>query len=139
VLSTNQKGAIAETAIIHAATRLGIVVSKPVSESLRYDLIFDVGGRLVRVQCKNARRKGDVLSIPFYSARRTGAGFTKRSYTSDEIDAVAAYSPDVDRCYLLPIEGFSGRSYVQLRLGATRNNQAAGVNWASDYELQALD
>jgi hypothetical protein len=73
VLSTNQKGAIAETAIVHAATVLGIDVYKPVSEGGRYDLIFDLG-QLVRVQCKWAAFHGDVILIRCYSARRTRGG-----------------------------------------------------------------
>ena len=139
MLTTSQKGAIAETAIVHAATCLGIGVLKPVSEGARYDVLFDLGTRFVRVQCKTAKQRSNVLVIPFCSARRTPRGFEKRSYTSAEIDAVAAYSPELRRCYLLPLEKFSCRTYVQLRLATTRNNQQAGVHWASDYELEALD
>jgi PD-(D/E)XK endonuclease len=40
MLSTNQKGAIAETAITHAAVKLGIAVYRPVAEGGRFDLIF---------------------------------------------------------------------------------------------------
>jgi hypothetical protein len=42
VLSTDQKGAIAETAIIHEATKLGVSVAKPILP-VPYDLIFDLG------------------------------------------------------------------------------------------------
>jgi hypothetical protein len=51
-LSTDQKGAIAESAIAHAAIKLGIGVYRPLSDGERYDLIFDLGERLERVQCK---------------------------------------------------------------------------------------
>jgi hypothetical protein len=52
VLTTDQKGAIAESAIVHEAIKLGVDVYKPLSEGGRYDLIFDVGSALLRVQCK---------------------------------------------------------------------------------------
>jgi PD-(D/E)XK nuclease superfamily protein len=58
VLTTNQEGAIAETAIVHAAVKLGIGLFKLISDGERYDLIFDVGSRLLRVQCKWATRMG---------------------------------------------------------------------------------
>ena len=48
----NHKGNVAEMAIAAAATKLGIDVSKPLVEHARYDLIFDIVGRLLRVQCK---------------------------------------------------------------------------------------
>jgi hypothetical protein len=46
VFSTDQKGAIAESAIACAAIKLGIDVYKPLSDGTRYDLIFDLAGRL---------------------------------------------------------------------------------------------
>jgi hypothetical protein len=54
MLTTNQNGVVAETAVIHAAVKLGIGVWIPVLGHERYDLILDVASRLVRVQCKTA-------------------------------------------------------------------------------------
>src|SRR5882762_2932808 len=58
MLTTNQRGAVAETAIIHEAVKLGIGVYQPVADE-RTDLIFDLHPRLVRVQCKTAACYGD--------------------------------------------------------------------------------
>ena len=63
MLSTDQKGAVAEIAIALAATKLGIDVYRPLHEGGRYDLILDVGGSLNRVQCKWAPRHGDVVIV----------------------------------------------------------------------------
>jgi hypothetical protein len=52
VLSSNHKGAIAEMKIATTAVELGIPILKPVQEHCRYDLGFEVGGRILRVQCK---------------------------------------------------------------------------------------
>ena len=41
-MTPDQKGSVAETAIIHAAVKLGIGVFKPVTDGYRYDLIFEV-------------------------------------------------------------------------------------------------
>ncbi len=59
----------------------------------------------------------------------------RRPYTSGEVDAIAAYCPDTDRCYLVPPHLFSGRPSMHLRLLPTRNNQQLRVNWARDYEF----
>lgn len=135
----DQKGTISETVIVHAAAKAGIGVLRPVSGGLRYDLVFDLGSRLLRIQCKTATRRGDVLSIPFYSTRRRIDGFSKHVYKMDEVDAIAAYSPDLERCYLIPPDRFAGRSCIQLRVAATRNNQQRGIHWATDYDFEALD
>jgi hypothetical protein len=46
MLSTNQKGAIAETKIAAEATALGIPVLRPIVEHGRYDLAFEIEGRI---------------------------------------------------------------------------------------------
>ena len=137
MLTTNQKGAIAETALIHAAVRLGIEVYTPVVEGGRYDLILNVRERLWRVQCKWAVKRGEVLVVACYSSRRTREGVRRRRYTARDIDAFAAYSADLDRCYFLPFERFGSRTCIQLRLSPARNNQRLGIHRADDFEFAA--
>jgi PD-(D/E)XK endonuclease len=137
VLSTDQKGSIAEIAIAGAAIRLGIDVYKPLNDGTRCDLIFDLGGQLVRVQCKWAGRYGGVLRVACYRNRRTREGLLRRLYTADEVEAFAAYCLELDRCYFLPFASFPDQPYIQLRLSPARNNQRKGINWAEDYEFGA--
>jgi PD-(D/E)XK endonuclease len=137
VLTTDQKGAIAEAAIALEAIKLGVEVYRPMAEGGRFDMIFVVDDRLLRVQCKWAPRRGDTVIVRCYSNRRAREGLRRRVYTADEIDAFAAYCPDLDRCYFLPIGSFAARTHVFLRLSPTRNNQRSLVNWARDFELAA--
>lgn len=136
MLTTDQKGAIAEAAIALAALELGIGVSRPLVER-PYDFIFDLGTKLVRIQCKWAVRRGDVVIVRCYRSRRNADGLLNRSYTTDEIDGFAAYNDELRTCYFLPLERFPRRRAIQLRLGRTRNNQKHGVNWAADHEFAA--
>jgi PD-(D/E)XK nuclease superfamily protein len=101
-MTTDQKGTIAETAIVHAAAKLGIGVFKPLTDGERYDLIFDLRPKLIRVQCKWAARRGDTVAVRFYSCRRSSDGLVKRAYSPDEVDAFAAFCVDVDHCYFFP-------------------------------------
>ena len=136
-LSTDRKGNIAEAAVALAATRLGIDVYRPIGEGGRYDMILHVEEGLLRVQCKWAPREGEVIVVRCYSCRRSRTGLLKRTYTSAEIDAIAAFCAELGTCYFLPIDLFDGRSHISLRLGPTRNNQRRGVNWAESYEFAA--
>ena len=136
-LTTDQKGSIAEAEIVAAALRLGVGVFRPLSDGERYDLIFDLRPRLLRVQCKWARRYGDVIIVRCYSARRNREGLLNRRYSRDEIDLIAAFCPDVECAYLLPPEICTGRRAVQLRLEPTKNNQQLRVNWAEDFDFAA--
>jgi prevent-host-death family protein len=138
VLTSNEKGNIAEAAIALEAIKLGIDVLKPVAEHGRYDLAFDVGNRILRVQCKWARLEGAVVCINLVGYRLTSAGGLRTKYTAEEIDAVAAYCQALDRVFLLPASEVAGRSAFYLRIAPTKNAQRAAINWADNYSLGAI-
>jgi antitoxin (DNA-binding transcriptional repressor) of toxin-antitoxin stability system len=135
MLDTNRKGAIAEAEIAAAAIRLGIPVLRPLAEHGRYDLALELGDRFLRVQCKWARRRGSVILVPCRTNRRAAEGFRRTFYSHDEIDALAAYCADVDRCYLLPGPMIWGKTMIQLRLEPARNHQRAGLHFSTHYEF----
>jgi PD-(D/E)XK endonuclease len=134
----NHKGNVAELAIATEAARLGLSVLKPLTEHERYDLALDLGSRVLRVQCKWANCTGDVVQIRTGRSRTRRRGYIRSTYRADEIDALAAYCGDLDRCYLLPVSMVAGKHMVHLRTSATRNNQKASVNFAAEYELGAV-
>jgi hypothetical protein len=136
MLTTNQKGALAEAAVIYECAKLGVPVAKPLDDQ-RYDLILDLETRVLRVQCKWSARIGDVIVVRTRTCRRGREGLIHRPYLPGEIDAVAAFCAENETCYLLPTELSVGRAAVQLRLEATRNNQASGIRWARDFEFGA--
>jgi hypothetical protein len=137
-MNSSLKGVIAESAVIHEATKLGLPVMRPSIEGLRYDLVIDNHTRLLRVQCKWGRRRGHVVAIRTSTSRLTPAGYVRTTYTADEIEGFAVYCPDNERCYWLPIRDFAGQSYVHLRLTPARNNQAQSIRWAADYPFGAV-
>ena len=137
-LTPSQKGAAAEAAITAAVIGLGLTVLRPLCEGRRYDLIVDLEPRLLRVQCKLAKRVGGALAIRLQTSRYTPGGYVFTSYSADEVDAVGAYSAELSRCFLLPITEVEGMRGVHLRLDPSGNNQARRVRWADDYELEAM-
>jgi PD-(D/E)XK endonuclease len=134
-LTPDQKGAIAEAEIAAAAIRAGVPVLRPLSEGHRYDLVFDVGSTLIRVQCKWGRKLGQVIAVQIAGYRLTTKGHIRTLYGADEIDAVAVYCDELDRCYLLPAGLVAEKHMLHLRLGTPRNGQRAALNWAAQYEL----
>jgi prevent-host-death family protein len=137
VLSTNRKGAIAEAKIVAAATELGVPVLRPVQEHGRYDLAFEIGDRILRVQCKWGAldEAGAVIKVSLQSCCLTPAGYVRTPYGRDEIDLVAVYCGELDRCYLLPSALACGRTSAYLRLVPPKNGQRACINLSSDFEF----
>ncbi len=140
VLTSSRKGAIAESRIAAAAIEAGLGVLRPLVEGGRYDLVFDDGTRLLRVQCKCkwASLRAGVVAIRLRTSRHTPGGYVRTTYSSSEVDAVAAYCRELDRCYLVPIELVANLTDVNLRLSKPKNNQIAGIRWARDFELGAI-
>ena len=138
-LTSSQKGGVAELKIAAEAADLGIDVYRPMIDGARCDLIFDTGPRLLRVQCKWATRSGDVIVIPLRTSRHSPSrGYVVTTYSADEIDGIAAYCRELDRCFFLPIDEFERRTSARLRLAPARNGQLMGVKMADDYPLGAV-
>jgi hypothetical protein len=135
---TTLKGAITEAAIAMAATKLGFVVLRPMTEGRRYDLVIDTGPRLLRVQCKWARHEKGVVVIDTSTRRLTPHGYVHTTYEHGEIDGIAAYCEALEQCYFLPITLVAGRRGFHLRLVPAANNQELAINWAADHLFGAI-
>ena len=120
MITTGRKGTIAELAIISEALKLGVDVYKPCFDGSKWATIRE-----------------NVVTIRCYSSRRAPGGYIKRAYSSDEIDALAAYCADLERCFLVPITRIDRRPTVHLRVAPTVNNEARGINWADDFKFGA--
>lgn len=134
----NRKGNVAELAIAAEAARLGLHVYKPLTEHSRADLVLGIGGRLLRVQCKWARKSGDVISVGLATSRRSADGYVRSRCTASEVDAIGAYCDELRSCLLIPIEEVEGQHAVRLRLAPARNGQRAALRWAEHYRLGAV-
>jgi hypothetical protein len=136
-VNSNHKGNVAELAIAKEAASLGLSVFAPLTEHERYDLILGIKDRLLRVQCKWASCREDVIYVRLKSSRHSPTrGYIVATYGQSEIDAVAVYCGDLDRCYLLPIDLVADCGVITLRVKPTRNKQRAALNWAAEYEFR---
>ncbi len=138
-LTPSEKGGIAELAIAAKATALGIPVLRPMTEGHRYDLAFDMGEQLLRVQCKWAALCDGFVRVSTRTSRHSPIrGYVTSTYAANEVDLVAGYCAELDRVYVLPANIFGGQTMVYLRLKPARNNQSRLVHWAAKYELGAI-
>ncbi len=136
-MTTDQEEAIAEAAIAFEAAKLGLNVYRPMSDGGRCDLILGFGHELMRVQCKWAALHRSVLIVRCSTFRRTGTGWKKTTYSRDDVDVIGAYSIDLDRCFLIPVEMVEERPTIQLRITPALNNQRRRINWADDFDFEA--
>jgi PD-(D/E)XK endonuclease len=110
-------------------------VLTPCGFNHRYDLVLDVDGEFVRVQCKTGRLRRGAVHFNSESVRSNSTTAIRRPYDG-EADIFLVHCPDTDEIYAVPVADAPRRS-VTLRVDPTANSQAKGVRWASDYVLPA--
>lgn len=138
MLSTHFIGEITEQQVALEFLKLGIMVSKPLVQSSRYDFIIDVNNKLFKIQVKTCTLKEDSFLEFATSTSHTNTQGTKNiNYLKEEVDFFATYYQG--QCYLVPFEkcGNCARRF-RLRLVPTKNGQIKGVNFAKDFLLQDI-
>jgi PD-(D/E)XK endonuclease len=134
-MDSNTKGAVAEQAIVLAATKLGVPALRPVAEHGRTDLALEIGGELWRVQVKWGRLSParDVVIAVLRTSRYTPRGQVCTTYREGEVDLFAVYCGALDRCFLLPAQPLANKTCIYLRLAPPRNGQQSCINLADDF------
>jgi hypothetical protein len=109
-----------------------------VSEHGRCDLVFEIGGRLWRVQCKWGRLSpvADVVTARIGGCRRAAQGYVRSTYSEHEVDLFGINCGDLDRCVLVPASLAVGKHELSLRLSDPRNGQRACINLARSFAFE---
>lgn len=131
-MDTIAKGEIAVLEVQRRALDKGWIASKPLREGTRYDLILDDGGKLYRVQVKYADGlKDGVVRIVL---TKQSAGCKRiRLYCENEIDAILAYLPKIDKVVWFGPDVFSNKGCIFARFEPAKNGQTKGLLLANDY------
>jgi hypothetical protein len=124
-----------EAIIIAELVKRGFRLLIPHGVNQRYDLVIDLDGKFVRVQCKTGRLRKGAVQFSTHSVRTNTRGWFVRDY-SGEADLFLVYCPQTDRFYAVPVEDAPKRA-MYLRVDRTLNRQSQGIRWAHEYELPA--
>jgi hypothetical protein len=137
-MSTKLRGDIAEQAAILQALKHGWGVLKPIGDRLPYDLVFDVGTALVKVQVKcawfDAQRGNYVVDN-----RRTKTNrrlMVRDTYDLSDFDFALAYVEDLDLFYVFPVEVFIGyASEIHLVEADKRQRRPRSADYRDAWSL----
>ncbi|MBD2436747.1 group I intron-associated PD-(D/E)XK endonuclease [Nostoc sp. FACHB-110] len=109
-MDTKLKGDIAEQAAVFHALKRGWGVLRPVGDRLRYDLVFDIGGNLIKIQVKYAwlaESSGNYV----VDNRRTKTNLRlmlREAYKPTDFDFALVYVEQLDLFYVFPVDVFIG-------------------------------
>lgn len=135
--NTKYKGNVTEIETILAFMKLGYNVLTPYGDCERYDLVADVNGKFLKIQCKTSAPQGEDENAYRFSCRSTHTVNGQRKmtkYAEDEIDYFATCIKG--QCYLIPLAECGGDKV--LRFSPPKNGQTRGVNFAKDYKIEVI-
>lgn len=136
MLSTHFIGEITEQQVALEFLKLGILISKPLVQSSRYDFVADINGNFYKIQVKTGTYKeNSYLEFATSTSHTNTNGTLNISYTKDEVDFFATMYQG--QCYLIPFD-VCGKRTQRIRFCPTKNGQTKGVLFAKDFILQDM-
>jgi hypothetical protein len=137
-VDTKRKGDIAEQAAILEALKRGWGVLKAIGDRLPYDLVYDVGGALIRVQVKSAWfQPSDNAFV--VDNRRTGTNrrvMRRRLYESKDFDFALVYLEELSLFYVFPVSVFIAYgSQIYLIESGKRQRRPRSAEYRDAWDL----
>lgn len=136
MLSSQFVGEITEQQIIMSFLKIGILVSKPIVVSSKYDLVADINDKLYKIQIKTGTFKENTyLEFATSTSHTNSKGTKNTSYKKNEVDFFATVYEN--QAYLVPFDKCGKRSQ-RLRFVPVKNKQKDGILFAKDYLLENI-
>ena len=138
---TQQKGTMTELHCILDLTSLGIRCLTPVDESSKYDVVADLNGKFIRIQCKTASWAKDTakekaaFEIATCCQTTNTKATTRYKYSAEEIDYF--YTFFEGQGYLVSIKEATGLSF-RWRYEYPSSNQKKGIHIADEYKVEEV-
>lgn len=133
-MNTKLVGNTTEAKVLCKLVEKHIPVCIPFGDNERYDLVAELDGSFVKIQCKTGKYSDGKIhfSVCSSSYHRNGV----RNTYHGEIDYFGVFDPTTDTVYLVPFEDVANctRS-ATLRINETKNAQASSIRCAKNYVL----
>ena len=138
---TQQKGTLTELHCIMDLTQLGIRTLTPTDESSKYDVVADLDGKFIRIQCKTSRWANDTAEpetafcIATYCQTTNTKQTTRHLYSNKDVDYFYTYFQG--QGYLVSLEEANGKTF-RWRYEYPSNKQKVGIHIADDYKIEEV-
>ena len=136
MLNSHFIGEITEQQVTLEFLKQGILISKPLVQSSRYDFIADINNKLYKIQVKTGRFKEEsYLEFTTSTSHTNTKGTINISYSEDDVDFFATMYNG--QCYLIPYH-LCGKRAQRLRFVPAKNGQTKGILFAKDFQLENI-
>lgn len=137
MLSSHFIGEITEQKVALEFLKLGILVSKPLVQSSKYDFVVDINNKLYKIQVKTSTMKEDNSYFEFATStsHTNTKGTLNLHYAPEDVDYFATMQEN--QCYIIPYV-LCGTRAQRIRLKPTKNGQIKGILFAKDFKLEDM-
>lgn len=135
-MNSTQKGDVTVGYVSAVLIAKGYIVSLPLTANARYDLLFDDGTGIKRVQCKTGRLVPDGSCITFNSCSNGWKGPAqkkpRRGYEG-QIDYFGVYYDG--KVYLVPPNGSVSQIWLRVTPPKRNGRTRRPTRYAKDFEI----
>ena len=136
MLSSHFIGEITEQEVALEFLKLGILISKPLVQSSKYDFVADINHKLYKIQVKTGSFKEDAyLEFATSTSHTNTQGTVNLSYSEQDVDFFATMHQG--QCYLIPYD-LCGKRAQRIRFVPTKSGQTKGILFAKDFRLEDI-
>ena len=139
---TQQKGLSTLMHCMLDFTNLGYSCLTPIDDSSRYDIVIDLNGKFIRIQCKTAswatrhqKSSTSAFAINTYRQTTNTKKTTRYKYSADEIDYF--YTWFNGQGYLVSVNEATGITFTW-RYEYPSTNQKEGIHIAENYKIEEV-
>ena len=131
---TQKKGTITELHCILDLTELGIRTLTPTDEASKYDVVADLNGKFIRIQCKTSRWE-TAFCIDTCCQTTNTKKTVRHMYSESDIDYFYTYFQG--QGYLVSIKEANGKTF-RWRYEYPSNGQKSGIHIADEYKIEEV-
>ncbi len=136
MLNSHFIGEITEQQVALEFLKQGILISKPLVQSSRYDFVADINNHLYKIQVKTGTYKeNSYLEFATSTSHTNTQGTLNLSYSANDVDFFATMYEN--QCYLIPF-ALCGKRAQRIRFAPTQNGQTKGILFAKDFKLENI-
>jgi hypothetical protein len=125
--NTSSIGQIGEVAVMQKLLKAGWQVLIPYGNSAPYDLVAEKEGRMVRLQIRATRAKGNFISV------NCRAKNNRVRLQPNHFDFLVVYELGSETAFVVPAVEVKGKAVFHIRLSPSRSGQVRGTHPAEEY------
>ena len=137
---TKEKGDLGVIEVILDMTKHGYKIFTTISEHLPFDFVAFKDNKFLRIQAKyRTLEDSGKVSVPFRTSWSDKNGTHEQYYNKEDIDYIAVYCPQTDKCYYVDPSASDNKNALILRVENPKNGQTKGIKFADDYLLDSVE